>query len=159
MRLFPDLAPAAPTAPRALTFTVADDAGQFRQRAVRLKELAYLPLEAREDPDILGKQWAAMRGLYHGDVDFIYVAAGLYQPRHVGIVQFYGTSAEAATRAEALAQCAQRMRAVEAVLANFVLSRLADPSAERVRTLLARIRSLPSLLAILGHPDPRRTTI
>ena len=157
MRLFPDLAPAAPTAPRALTFTVADDAGQFRQRAVRLKELAYLPLEAREDPDILGKQWAALRGLYHGDVDFIYVAAGLYQPRHVGIVQFYGTSAEAATRAEALAQCAQRMRAVEAVLANFVLSRLADPSAERVRTLLERIRSLPSLLAILGHPDPRRT--
>ena len=131
--------------------------GTKQHRVVALKELAYLPLDAREDPDILGKQWAAMRGLYQGDVDFIYVAAGFYQPRHIGLVQLYGTSAEGPDSQSALEICQTHMRAVEAVLANFVLSRLETPSPERMEGLMSRIQSLPSLLALLGHPDPRMT--
>lgn len=131
--------------------------GLKQHRVVALKELAYLPLDAREDPDILGKQWAAMRGLYQGDVNFIYVAAGFYRPRHIGLVQLYGTSAEGPDPQSALEICRTHMRAVEAVLANFVLSRLETPTAERMAGLMARIQSLPSLLALLGHPDPRMT--
>lgn len=149
---------ASPQSSDPLTFRVQDDvAGTSRYRVVMLKELAYLPLEAREDPDILGKQWAAIRGLYNGDVNFIYAAAGLYQPQHIGIVQFYGTSAEDCDLDAARRQCRECMHAVEAVLANFVFSRLEDPTAERIAALMQRIRSLPSLLAILGHPDPRLT--
>ncbi len=128
-----------------------------RHRIVALKELAYLPLDAREDPDVLGKQWAALRGLYQGEVDFIYVAAGFYQPQHIGLVQFYGTAAEGPDPQAALETCRVHMRAVEAVLANFVFSRLESPSPERMAGLVERLRALPSLLALLGHPDPRQT--
>lgn len=148
--------PGGSTPLHPLVYRFLDEEGRPRHRLVLLKELAYLPLEAREDPDILGKQWAAVRGLYNGDIDFVYVAAGLYQPRHVGVVQFYGTAAEARDAQTALERCHHRMRAVEAVLANFVFSRLADPAPERLRTLMQRIQTLPSLLAILGHPDPRQ---
>lgn len=140
-----------------LFFQRHDAAPAARHRVVTLKELAYLPLDAREDPDVLGKQWAALRGLYQTDADFIYVAAGFYQPRHVGLVQFYGTAAEGPDPEEARGVSTRRMRAVEAVLANYVLSRLETPQPERLQSLTARMRSLPTLLAVLGHPDPRRS--
>ena len=40
-------------------FRLADPRGRESVRAVALKELAYLPIETRDDPDLLGKQWAA----------------------------------------------------------------------------------------------------
>ena len=144
-----------PAGPLALAFGPARGAAGDAHRVVLLRELAYIPLEAREDPDILGKQWAALRGLYNADVDFIYTAAGMYRPRHVGLVQFYGAAAEDPDPQAAHRLALAGLRAVEAVLANFVYSRLADPSPARLRQLLDLIRTLPSLLAILGHPDPR----
>ena len=148
-------APDRPAGPLALAFGPVRGAAGDAHRVVLLRELAYIPLEAREDPDILGKQWAALRGLYNADVDFIYTAAGMYRPRHVGLVQFYGAAAEDPNPQKAHRLALAGLRAVEAVLANFVYSRLADPSSERLRQLLDLIRTLPSLLAILGHPDPR----
>ena len=144
------------SAGHALTFQIPGQGNAIRHRVVMLRELAYLPLEAREDPDILGKQWAAVRGLYNGDVDFIYIAAGLYRPDHIGLVQFYGTAADQPDATAALKLCGQRLRAVEAVLANFVFSRLQDPGPERLQNLMQRLQELPSVLALLGHPDPRR---
>lgn len=141
--------------PLALAFGPMPETDTGIHRVVLLRELAYIPLEAREDPDILGKQWAALRGLYNADVDFIYTAAGMYRPRHVGLVQFYGAAAEDPNPREAHRMALDGLRAVEAVLANFVYSRLSDPAPERLRQLLDLIRTLPSLLAILGHPDPR----
>ncbi len=146
----------SPAAGHALIFPGAGEDGTTRNRVVMLRELAYLPLEAREDPDILGKQWAAVRGLYNGDVDFIYIATGMYQPDHIGLVQFYGTAADHPDVSESLALCRKRMRAVEAVLANYVFSRLQDPGPERLSGLMQRLQNLPSVLALLGHPDPRR---
>jgi len=147
----------APETNGTLYFHRPDAASPARHRVVTLKELAYLPLDARDDPDVLGKQWAALRGLYQGDVNFIYVAAGFYRPRHIGLVQFYGTSAEGPDPQSALETCRTHMRAVEAVLANFVLSRLESPTPQRMASLVERMRALPSLLALLGHPDPRLT--
>ncbi len=153
----PSASTAAPAAGGILHFHRPDSPGSVRHRVVALKELAYLPLDAREDPDVLGKQWAALRGLYQGDVDFIYIAAGFYQPRHIGLVQFYGTSAEGPDPSAARETCHTHMQAVEAVLSNFVLSRLESPTPERMADLVERMQTLPSLLALLGHPDPRRT--
>src|SRR3972149_11682943 len=67
--------------------------GRF-YHAVSLRELAAVPIEAREDPDVLGKQWAAVRGMYNAGVDFLYSAAGMFTPERVGIVQYYGAAAE-----------------------------------------------------------------
>ena len=39
-------------------------------RAIALKELAVIPVDVREDYDLLGKTWAAVRGLHNAGVNF-----------------------------------------------------------------------------------------
>ncbi len=126
-------------------------------RCVALRELAFLPVEVRDDPDVLGKQWAAVRGLYNAEVDFVYTAAGMFSPERLGLVQYYGAAAEGITRETASAETMRRMAAVEAVIANYPQARLADPSLQRVEWLFDFLiqRSGRNVLAILGHPDPR----
>ncbi|RME64147.1 MAG: ATP-binding protein, partial [Caldilineae bacterium] len=136
-------------------FPVVDERGDARVRAVTFKELTYLPIETRDDPDVLGKQWAALRGLYNAGVDFLFTVTGLFQPEHIGVVQFYGAAAEAASEGTAVAEVQHRMAAVEATLANYPHARLAPPDSRRVQLLFQRMERLPRLLAILGHPDPR----
>jgi hypothetical protein len=136
-------------------FRLVDVDGEERLRVVAFKELAYLPIETREDPDVLGKQWAALRGLYNAGVDFLYTVGGLFAPQHIGVVQWYGAAAEAAGEGAAVTEAERRMAAVEATLANYPLSRLASPDPRRVQLLFQRIGRLPRLLAVLGHPDPR----
>jgi len=104
---------------------------------------------------MLGKQWAALRGLYNADVDFLYTALGVYAPQHLGVVQFYGAAAEARTEKAAADKALRRMAAVEATLANYPLSRLSQPNVGRVQLLIERMERLPKVLAVLGHPDPR----
>jgi hypothetical protein len=131
--------------------------GSESYRCVSLRELTYLPIETREDPDVLGKQWAAVRGLYNAGVDYVYAAAGIYTPERVGIAQFYGAAAEGVTRETAAKEASRRMAAVEAVIANYPQAKLADPDLERVEWLLDFLvrRSGRNVLAVLGHPDPR----
>lgn len=136
-------------------FKLADPAGRVLHRAVALRELTYLPIETRDDPDVLGKQWAALRGLYNADVDFCYTALGAFQPERLGVVQFYGAAHEAPSREEAAAEALRRLAAVEAVLANYPQSRTVFPDLARLELLIYRLQRLPRLLAILGHPDPR----
>jgi hypothetical protein len=131
--------------------------GNELYRCVALRELAYLPVETREDPDVLGKQWAAVRGLYNAGVDFVYTAAGIFTPERVGIAQFYGAAAEGATMETAADKALQCMAAVEAVIANYPQARLTDPALVRVEWILDFLvrRSGRNVLAVLGHPDPR----
>ena len=136
-------------------FLIGDGDGKEAWRAVTFRELTYLPLQERDDPDLLGKQWLALRGLYNSGVDFTYTAMGVYQPQRVGVVQFYGAAAESWNRDEAIAEMDKRMLAVEAVLANYPQSKIVEPEAKRVQWLIDRLRTLPRILAILGHPDPR----
>ena len=105
-------------------FQLAEQNGERRVRAVAFKELSYLPIETRDDPDLLGKQWAALRGLYNAGVDFLYSAVGVFQPQHLGVVQFYGAAAEAESEWAAAEEVSRRMAAVEATLANYPLSKL-----------------------------------
>ena len=124
-------------------------------RVITFQELVYIPTETREDPDVLGKQWAVIRGLYAADVDFVYTAMGVYRPEHLGVGQFYGAAAEAFTERKAISDARERMDAVIATMANFPNMKLKAPAPERVGLLLSRIERLPRIIAILGHPDPR----
>ena len=121
----------------------------------RFRELIYLPIEMRDDPDVLGKQWAALRGLYNASADFCYTALGVFQPERLGVVQFYGAAAEADIEFTAASEALRRLAAVEATLANYPQSRTVFPELMRVELLTDRLRRLPRLLAVLGHPDPR----
>ena len=136
-------------------FRLREPDGREVYRVVTWKELAYLPIEARQDPDVLGKQWAALRGLYNGRVDFVYTVLGAFRPVRLGVAQFYGAAAESPVLTAAAEEALARLAAVEAVLANFPHSRLRTPDVERVQLLIERLRSLKRLLALLGHPDPR----
>ena len=136
-------------------FQLRDVQGRSQYRAVTFKELTYLPIETRDDPDVLGKQWATLRGLYNADVDFLYSAVGVYAPQHLGVVQFYGAAAEAMSERAAADEAIRRMAAVEATLANYPLSWLQEPDLARIQLLINRMARLPKVLAVLGHPDPR----
>ena len=128
--------------------------GRERVRAVTFRELAYLPIETRDDPDMLGKQWGTLRGLYNANVDFCYTALGVFAPEHLGVAQFYGAAAEASTEEAAASEARRRMAAVEATLANYPQSKLILADVRRVRLLIERMERL-KILALLGHPDPR----
>ena len=47
-------------------------------RVVRLLQLSFLPLEARADPGLLQKMRTVLRGLYGSQVNFLYLAAGIF---------------------------------------------------------------------------------
>ncbi len=126
-------------------------------RAITFKEMVYIPIETRDDYDVLGKQWMVIRGLYAADVDFVYTAMGIYRPEHLGVGQFYGATAEAYTEERAVREVQERMLAVEAAMANFPHIKLKRPAPERIGLLLSRIERLPRIIAILGHPDPRES--
>lgn len=128
-------------------FRLADLYGRSHYRAVACKELTYLPIETRDDPDVLGKQWAALRGLYNADVDFLYTAVGVYQPQHLGVMQFYGAAAEAQRERAAAGEARRRMAAVEATLANYPLSRLQAPDGQRVQMTLRHLGPAVALAA------------
>ena len=87
--------------------------------------------------------------------DFCYTALGVFQPERLGVVQFYGAAAEADIEFTAASEALRRLAAVEATLANYPQSRTVFPELMRVELLTDRLRRLPRLLAILGHPDPR----
>src|SRR5512134_3235616 len=66
-------------------------------RCVALRELQVIPVSVREDYDLLGKQWGAVRGLHNAGVNFVYASMGMYAPDHIGIVQYFGAAGEGTT--------------------------------------------------------------
>ncbi|MBC8503379.1 MAG: ATP-binding protein, partial [Chloroflexi bacterium] len=103
-----------------LWFRIVDDLGKHRYRAVALRELTALALDDKEieDYNVWGKQWGAVQGLYNAGVDFVYTAAGIYTPDHVGVVQFYGAASDGDSIEDASRLALRNLNAVEAVLAN-----------------------------------------
>ncbi|MEM2265284.1 MAG: serine-rich protein [Candidatus Hadarchaeales archaeon] len=128
-------------------------------RLISLKELYYIPVEARGDPDLLGKTWAMLRGLYAAKVDFCYVACGIFSstPRPIGLVQFYGAIAEGEEEKSAREELLRRLLAFEATFcASFPQAKLRPPDSERLSWLLSALTTFPSALALIGNPDPRK---
>ena len=126
-----------------------------RWRVIALRELLYLTKQDRDRDDILGRQWAAVRGLYSAGVNFTFAAGGLFKPRHIGVVQWYGSVGEADTEQEAAEEARCGLEAVQGLLANYPQSRTGDPSPDRLQWYLNFVRDAPRVLVVLGHPDPR----
>lgn len=76
---------------------LVEEHGRRYYRASVLRELTALtedPQSRRTSAEgLLGKQWAAITGLYNAGVNFLYAACGIYQPEHIGVVQLYGAAA------------------------------------------------------------------
>ena len=138
---------------------LVEENGQQYYRASVLRELTALT----EDPQnrrtsgegLLGKQWAAITGLYNAGVNFLYTACGVFQPEHVGVVQLYGAAASAATREQAIQKALTDYASVEATLAGYAQSRLQSPDLELMRWYVEFLSSARRPLALLGYPDPR----
>ncbi len=125
-------------------------------RCVALRELQVIPVSVREDYDLLGKQWGAVRGLHNANVNFVYASMGIYSPEYVGIVQYFGAAGEGITEEVAATKALNGMATVEAVLANFPQSRIGAPNVDWLKWYLDFITSkAKNIAAILGHPDPR----
>ncbi len=141
----------------ALWFHITTPEGRTLYRAVALHRLHAIPIAVKEDYDLLGKQWAAIRGMYNAGVNFVYSAMGMFRPRYVGIVQFYGAAATADTKDEAIARAREQLAAVLATLANYPQSRTVPPETEYLEWYLRFIMSARRPLVLLGFPDPRET--
>jgi hypothetical protein len=141
-----------------LWLQVRDELGINLYRAIALRELITLSIDDTEieDYNIFGRQWSLVRGMYNAQVDFVYTAAGIFTPLHVGVVQFYGAAANGATKDEAANHAMNRLGAVEGALSNFQQSKTRSPKLDWIEWYLEfvtqRARNITSLL---GHPDPR----
>ncbi len=143
---------------RHLWFRLQNAQNQVRFRAIALRELTALVIEDQEmaDFNVLGKQWGALRGLYNAGVDFVYTAAGMFTPEHIGVVQFYGAAGDGESLDEATGQAHAHLGAVEATLANFQQSQTRPPLTRWMEWYLEFVTSRAQhVVAILGHPDPR----
>ncbi|MBI1793382.1 MAG: ATP-binding protein [Chloroflexi bacterium] len=140
-------------------FDVQKDDQRFF-RCVALRELQTIPVSERADYDLLGKQWTAVRGLYNAGVNFVYTSMGIYNPDHIGIVQYFGAAGEGASEDEAAAKAMIGMSTVTAVFANYPQSRLRDPNQDWLQWYLDFITSrAKNISAVLGHPDPREAKL
>ncbi len=127
-----------------------------KYRCVAFRELASVPYDVTKDADTLGRQWAALRGVYNAGVDYIYTALGIFHPDHVGIVQLYGAAGEGASRETAAAMALEGAAAVQAALANFPQSQTRSPDLRWIEWYLEFVsKRAKNILALLGHPDPR----
>ncbi|HXF85484.1 MAG TPA: ATP-binding protein, partial [Anaerolineales bacterium] len=125
-------------------------------RCVALRELQTIPVSVREDYDLLSKQWGAVRGLHNAGVNFVYTSMGIYQPEHVGIVQYFGAAGEGVTLDDAARVALNGAATVEAVMANFPQSKLGVPNIDWLRWYLDFVTEKGrNIAAIHGHPDPR----
>ncbi len=137
-------------------FELQKDSRRFF-RCVALRELKVIPVSVRDDYDLLGKQWAAVRGLHNAGVNFVYTAMGIYAPDHIGIVQLFGAAGEADSVKQAAEQALIGASTVEAVLANFPQSQLGYPNPDWLQWYLDFITTRGcNIAAVLGHPDPRQ---
>ena len=104
-------------------FEIEKDGRRFF-RCVALKELLTIPASEKEDYDLLSKHHVAMRGLHNAGINFVYAAMGIYDPDHVGIVQYFGAAGEGETEEDAAKIALVGAATVEAVLANFPQTKL-----------------------------------
>lgn len=135
-------------------FRLATDSGE-KYRCVSLMELASVPYDLREDPDVLGKQWALLRGVYNAAIDFVYSALGIFTPNPVGIVQLYGAAGEGETLESAAQKALNGIAAVEAAIANYPQAQIKPPDLRWIEWYLNFVAKARNLMILLGHPDPR----
>ena len=138
------------------------EAGQVYHtfKAIKLRVLTYIPIEARDDPDILGKMVTVLRGLYNARVDFIHLHAGIFQEPALGIVQVYGVvGVSQKSLYDALRRAEAGVSALLAAMANYPQSRLSALDTRQAQSQARRSSSqAPHPPAIWGRGDRTRTS-
>ncbi|MCY4522432.1 MAG: serine-rich protein [Caldilineaceae bacterium] len=128
--------------------------GRIGHRAIVCDELRVLPIESRDDPDILGKAFGALRGLHRADRDAIYIASGRRHPDLI-VSQLYGSAGEAGALDDAVDRAREGQAAVLGLMSNYLHSRLEPPAAGLWQSIDDQMRNLPHMLCLAGYPDPR----
>ena len=127
-------------------------------RVVRLLQLSFLPLEARTDPGLLQKMRTVLRGLYGSQVNFLYLAAGIFnhQQPPVGIVQCYGISAFANTLEEACSLSMRSLAALKGAMSGAYRQIRLEPLTVRIAEwIFLSFHDMKHILVTVGHTDPR----
>ena len=137
-------------------YKVSDEDGYPYFRCVALKQLDTIPVADRDDYNLLGKMWGAMRGIYNANVNLVVANAGIFRPEHIGLVQYFGAAGEGPDKDTAAENALRGMATVEGVMANFHQSKLVPPNKNWLRWYLEFISDHGHFIAaLLGHPDPR----
>ena len=132
-----------------------DENGEQFYRVVALRELSVLSWNRdQQEEGLLGRQWAAVRGLHNSRVNMLYTACGIFEP-WMGIVQMYGAAENGFTKEQAVRRTLQQIAAVESTLRGFPQTKLALPNLDVLRWYSAFVSEGKNILALLGYPDPR----
>ena len=127
-------------------------------RYVSFQELLYLPVDEREDPDIMGRTHILNRGLANADVPLIYLASGVFTPEELGVLQIYGSAGEAWDYDEAMRQARYGVDTLASLLHSaFPHAKMDALDRVRVNLVMAQLRERPELAICMGYPDPRAT--
>lgn len=125
-------------------------------RVVRLMQLSLIPMDVRADPGVLARMRTVLRGLYSADVELVYLVAGMFHPRRLGIVQLYGVVGRSDTIEKAEQLAINSAAALEASMsAAYSQIRFSDVDIDMARWLDEALKGMPHCLLAVGHPDPR----
>src|SRR5579859_7927996 len=127
-------------------------------KVVRLFQLRGLPVETRRDSAVLQRMQEVLWGLYKvsARIDFIHLAAGIFKPATVGIVQMYGVSCMDTDLDTAASNSALGFEALRSNLRGvFPQIRLRGLDAEIVTWINQAFVNFRYATSTVGHPDPR----
>jgi hypothetical protein len=125
-------------------------------RVVRLMQLRLIPMDVRADPGVLSRMRSVLRGLYSANVELVYLVAGIFQPKRLGIVQMYGVVGRAHEFEAAERLATNSAAALEASMsAAYPQIRFGDVDMELASWLDEALKQMPHCLLAVGHPDPR----
>ena len=125
-------------------------------RAVHLLQLSLIPMDVRNDQGALAKMRIVLRGLYGAEVEVVYLAAGIYHPRRLGIVQLYGSVGRGESFEQAEKQALNSAAALKAAMsAAYPQIRFSPVDMEMAHWLDEALKNMPHCLLAVGQPDPR----
>ncbi len=125
-------------------------------RVVRPLMLTLIPMDVRGDSGTLARMRTVLRGVYGAGVELVYLVAGIYQPKRLGIVQLYGAIGRGATLEAAQTQAMAGGAAIEAAMsAAYPQIRFSDVPAEIAEWIFEAFLEMEHGILTVGHPDPR----
>ncbi len=125
-------------------------------RVVHLLQLRLIPMDVRADPGVLARMRTVLRGLYSAEVELVYLVAGMFQPKRLGIVQLYGVVGRSQSIEEAQRLGDNSAAALQASMsAAYPQIRFSEVDMDMASWLDEALKQMPHCLLAVGHPDPR----
>lgn len=127
-------------------------------QVIRLLELCAIPLNARSDAGLLQKMRTVLRSLYSAEVNFFYLAAGIFNPL-LGISQCYGVTGFSHNLDDAQIKTSSSMSVLNSCLsAIFPQIQLRPPNIKTGEWLYRSFDELTYAAIAVGQPDPRENS-